>query len=175
MIGKMIQSILCLGLCPLLAAQQAAQPVSPSDAPAPEPAPAKQYVTLPRDTNIELLAPGPAKLAEERAGVIVRFVVDKDVVLDGVPFIHASEPVVGVVDQVTRGSHFKHRAAKMDIRVSETISGRPTELYLRCFDSSDSSVSGYSQRRPDAEFDAIKWGIIAGLVLAVLAAFNGDR
>jgi len=82
MIRKPIQCALVFILSPLLAAQQAAQPISPSDAPR-QPEPEKRYLTLTGDTNIELLPPGPTRFAGEKVGAVVQFVVDKDVVLAG--------------------------------------------------------------------------------------------
>ncbi|MDR3682095.1 MAG: hypothetical protein P4L11_00090, partial [Geothrix sp.] len=55
------QAILSLILCPLLTAQQVTQPSAP---PPPQPEPAQRYITLPSDTNIELLPPGPTKFAK---------------------------------------------------------------------------------------------------------------
>jgi hypothetical protein len=175
MIRLPIQVTLCLILSPLLGAQQVSQPSSPSAAPPPQPEPAKQYVTLPGDTNIELLPPGPTTFAQERAGRVVRFVVDKDVVLGGVPVVHAGVPVVGVVDTVKRASHYKHRVAEMEIRVTEMVTGNPVEIHLRCFDSDDYSLSGYSQRQPGPGFGPVIAGVVAVAVALILLALGGDR
>ena len=170
------QAILSLILCPVLTAQQVTQPAAPSP---PQPAPAQRYLTMPGDTNIELLAPGPTRFARVNAGVIVQFVLDRDLVLSGKPVIHAAVPVVGVVDSVKRRSHFKHRAAEMTIRVTEMVAGEPTEIHLRCFDPEDPSGPAYSYDEPHPPFDPVKAtlvtvGVVVG-VLLVLAAFSGDR
>lgn len=176
MIRRLLQAMFCFVLCPLLVAQQAERAAAPSTPQLPpQPTPAQRYLTLPGDTNLQLLSPGPTTFAKQKTDSVVQFVVDKDVVLSGVPMIHAGVPEAGVVDHVKRGSHFKHRAAEMEIRVTEMISGKPTELHLRCFESGDSSVSAYSQQGPGAGFDPVKWGIITGLVLAGLALWGGDR
>jgi len=173
---KLLQSALCLCLGPMLVAQQDIQPVSTS---APPPAsqiePTKQYVTLPGDTNIELLPPGPTTFGGGKEGVVVQFVVNKDVVVGGVPVVHAGVPVVGVVDHVKRGLKFKHRAAEMEIRVTEMVSGNPVELHLRCFDPGDSSVSGYSGREHGLGLSSVDRAIIIAVGLGLLALSGGDR
>ena len=76
------QAALCLILCTLLTAQQVSQPAAPQP---PQPTAAQRYVTLPSGANIELLAPGPTRFAREKPGVVVQFVLDRDVALGGVP------------------------------------------------------------------------------------------
>ena len=166
------QAILCLILCPLLTAQQVTQPATP---PAPQPAPAQRYLTLPGDTNIELLAPGPTRFAKVNAGVLVQFVLDKDLVLSGKPVIHAAVPVVGVVDTVKRGSHFKHRAAEMTIRVTEMVAGEPTEVHLRCSDPEETSGPAYSYDEPRPAFNPIKAALITVGTLLLLAIIFGKQ
>ncbi len=161
----LLQTSLCFVLCPLLAAQQIAQAASPSSAPSQRPAPAPVYVTLPANTKIELLAPGPTSFAKARAGVAVQFVVDKDVVLAGAPMIHAGVPVAGIVDLVVRGSHRRHRDGEMEIRVNQMISREPIELHLRCFETADSSGRSYD----DGEgFNLDKGAVIAGIALVII-------
>jgi hypothetical protein len=174
MIRKPIQCAFVFILCPLLAAQQTSQPVSPSEA-TPQTEQEKRYVILPSDTNIELLPPGPSTFAGANASSLVRFAVDKDVVLGGVLIVHAGVPVVGVVDHVKRGSHFKHRATEMEIRVTEMISGRPIELHLRCFDQGDQSVSSYSRQDRGPGLGPIGWAVIIAVVLGLLALWGGDK
>jgi len=176
MIRKLIQCAICVTLCPLLAAQQDAHPVSSSDGPKPsQPEPERRYVTLSGDTNIELLPPGSTKFAHDKAGDAVQFVVDKDVIFGGMTLVHAGVPVAGVVDFAKGRSHFKHRAAEMEIRVTEMVSGRPIELHLRCFDPGDPAAMSYSQPEPRPELGPVFWGAMIAVVLGLLALWGGDR
>jgi hypothetical protein len=170
-------AILCLTLCPLLTAQQVSQPGAPLPS---QSAPAERYITLPSDSNIELLPPGPTSFAKEKPGVLVQFVLDRDLLLNGKTVIHASVPVAGVIDSVKRASHFKHRPAEMNIRVTEMVAGQPTELHLRCFDPDyDPSGPTYSYDEPHPNFNPFKAalitvGVTVGFLL-VIALLSGDR
>ena len=176
MIRKPIQFALVFILCPLLVAQQGTPAISPSDAQgSSQPEPEKRYLTLPGDTSIELLPPGPTTFAGEKLGAIVKFVVDKDVVLGGVPIIHAGVPTDGVVDYGKRGSHFRHRAAEMEIRVTGMVAGKPIELHLWCFDPGDPAAMSYSQPEPGPGFGPLIAGVVVVIVGLLLLALGGDR
>ena len=170
------QAILSIILCPLLTAQQVSQPAAP---PPSQPAPAERYITRPSGTNIELVSPGPTRFAKAKPGVLIQFVLDRDLSLDGKPIFHATVPVVGVVESVKGKSHFKHRPAEMNIHVTEMVAGQPTVLHVRCFDPEDSSGPAYSYDEPHPAFNPIKGALIAaGItvgVIALLALFGGDR
>ena len=166
------QTILCLILCPLLTAQQASQPPTPPS----QPAPAERYITLPIDTNIELLPPGTTKFAHQKPGALVQFVLDRDLSLDGKPIFHATVPVVGVVDSAKRASRFKHRPAEMNIRITEIIAGQPTQLHLRCFDpDTDSAGPVNSYDDPPPGFNPIKAALVTVGALLLLALVFGKQ
>lgn len=177
MIRSLLQSLLCLILCPLLAAQQIVQEGSPSHAS--QPLPERASLTLSPDTEFTLVVPGPVRFSKTKVGSVVQFVVDRDVVLGGVTVIHAGVPVAGVADQIKRGSRVRHRVAEMEIRVTEMVSGKPIELHLRCFEAADRSVRVNSPDEPGAGFNPVKLGVILGVAfaigLALLAAVAGDR
>jgi len=135
MIRRMIQAALCLILSPLLAAhqvaaeaqQQAAEPADPDAAATPV-----QPATLVSVTGrrIELVAQDPVVIAAERTGAPFRFVVIKDVAVDGVTLIHAGIPVAGVIAKVNRGSYERNRDGYLDLRLSEPAGGRPVVVRL---------------------------------------------
>jgi hypothetical protein len=84
-------------------------------------------------------------------------------------------PTDGVVDFAKRGSHFKHRAAEMEIRATETVSGKPVEFHLRCFDPGDPAAISYSEPERGPEFGPLIAGVIAVVVGLILFSLNGDR
>lgn len=161
-----LQTILCLALCPLLPAQQIAQPAAPTP---------QRYITLPSGTAIELVPPGQTRFSKAKPGVLLQLVLDRDIVLDGKPVIHAAVPVAGVVESAKGKSHLKHRPAELNIRVTEIIAGQPTDLHIRCFDPDDAPAQAYDEDRPHPGFGPLKWVplIVGGLVL--LALLGGDR
>jgi len=169
-----LQALLCLILCPLLPAQQVIEPTAPPTTPS-QPVPAQRYITLPGDTNIELLPPGSTRFGKQKTGVLVQFVLDRDLLLNGKPALHALIPAIGVVESVKGTSHFKHRPAEMNIRVTEMIAGEPTDIHLRCFDPEDASGPVYSHDEPHPGFGPLKWVplIVGGLLL--LALLGGDK
>jgi hypothetical protein len=173
---SLLQTALCVILCPLLAAQQVSTQAATSDAQPPsQPSPATAYLTLSRGTEFNLLAPGPVTFTKAQPGTVVQFVVDRDVLLGSVPVIHAGIPVAGVVDRVKPGSHFRHRAGEMDVRVTKMFSGRPLELHLRCFESIHQSAEVYSQDESGRGREPVNWGVFIGLGVVVLALLCGDR
>jgi len=173
MFRMLLQTSLCIVLCPLLVAQQvspAAAPVASNEAPTP----AQRYLTLPEGAAIELLPPGSTRFARQRAGAPVQFVLDRDVVLTGAPIIRAGVPVDGIVESVRQGSHFRHRPAEMDIRVTGIVAAQPVVLHLRCFDPDFSTAQAYADDNPHPGFNPVKWALIAVGVVLVLAIIGGD-
>jgi hypothetical protein len=172
MIRKMLQAILCITLCPLLVAQQTAQQeVNPASAP---PIAVSSPVTLTRDTVTRFIEPINVPFAKIQVGTKVRFTVDRDVAVGDVKLIEASTPVDGVVVRVIHASHFKNRTAQMVIKVRETVSGRTTDIFLRCYNPDDNLQRPYTQTGP--HFTAKGFVIVALVVVALLfvAVFNTD-
>jgi hypothetical protein len=110
MIRWLLQSTLCLVLCPLLVAQQAAPPTASADAPQPSmpapatdtPRPLPEFVTVPKGTEIELVMLDSLSSATNKRGDTIRFAVAKDVIVDGIVAIHAGTPVTGIVTAVKK-------------------------------------------------------------------------
>jgi hypothetical protein len=141
MIRRLFPSALCIFLSPLLIAQQAAQQeASTTSQPTPPPQIPSQ-ITLSTDAAIRIVTPGEIPFAKIKPGTIVRFVIDRDVIVNGVKVIPASTPVEGVVDKVIHASAFRNRSAQMFIRVGESASGTATNILLRC-SNPDNNLDG---------------------------------
>ena len=99
MIRSMLQSVLCLILCPLLAAQQAASsgqgPAVPGSLPTAQSEGAT--ITLPRGTIVPLFPLETVSSATAQVGQAIRFAVSADVVVNGTVVIPKDTPVSGVV------------------------------------------------------------------------------
>jgi len=104
MIRSMLQSVLCLILCPLLVAQQAASseqsPVTPESLPAAQSKAAT--ITLRRGTIVPLFPLETISSATAHVSQIVRFTVSKDVDVDGMIVIPKGTPASGVVTYVRK-------------------------------------------------------------------------
>ena len=141
MIRKLLPSALCIFLSPLLVAQQVAQQAaSATTQPAPA-APIPSQITLSSDAAIRIVTPGDVPFAKIKPGTIVRFVVDRDVIVNGVKVISASTPVDGVVEKVIHASHFQRRSAQLFIQVGESASGTAANVLLRC-SNPDNNLEG---------------------------------
>jgi hypothetical protein len=122
MIRRLLQSVLCIFLSPLLVAQQAGQtpvkpvPATPSNSPSATPSPAA--ITIPKGTKIELVSLNNVSSEFAVAGTPVRFAMAKDIVVNGVTVIHAGAPVTGFVTKAKR-SVARHQWARLTIRVRE--------------------------------------------------------
>lgn len=164
MIRRLLASTLCICLAPLLVAQQAAQQeASPTPQPA-SPAQIPLQATLSADAAIRIVTPGNVPFAKIKTGTTVRFVVDRDVIVNGVKVIAASTPVDGVVEKVIHASHFQNRAAQMFIQVGETASGTTTNLLLRCYNPDSNLAMPLSG--PVPYFSIV--GVLNGLAIITL-------
>ena len=143
MIRKLLHSALCLILCPLLAAQKVA-PLAMNDG-APQssvPAPAAampralpKFVTIPKDTRIELIPLEEVSSATATKGQLVRFAMVNDVLVNGLVVIPKGTLALGVVSYVTKGvpgkqdgylqvmPHFISLNNGKTIKVQDTIYG----------------------------------------------------
>jgi hypothetical protein len=111
MIRWLLQSALCLILCPLLAAQQISSPAAPFDAPqsstpaletaAPHLPP--EFVNIPKDTQIELISLEAVSSATATKGQLVRLAVAKGVLVKGLVVIPRGTLATGVVSRLTKG------------------------------------------------------------------------
>ena len=135
MIRWMLQSTLCLVLCPLLVAQQAQasapQDTQPSVPPLPVTTFAQPAYTVGPDASIiRLEAAEGTAFAKEKVGASFRFVVDHDVELGGVTLLRAGEPMTGIITAVKRGSARRHRGGQLDLQLSDVVDGNQVVFRL---------------------------------------------
>jgi hypothetical protein len=166
MIRRLLPSVLCIFLSPLLAAQQAAQQEASATTQPTPPAQIPSQITLSPDVAIRIVTPGDVPFAKIKPGTIVRFVIDRDVIVDGVKLIPASTTVDGVVEKVIHASHFRNRAAQMFIQVRETASGTATNLLLHCYNPDNDLQGPYTPTVPHSTMVGILDG--AAIILLVL-------
>ena len=173
MIRKLLPSALCIFLSPLLVAQQVAQQAaSATTQPAPA-APIPSQITLSSDAAIRIVTPGDVPFAKIKPGTIVRFVVDRDVIVNGVKVISASTPVDGVVEKVIHASHFQRRSAQLFIQVGESASGTAANVLLHCSNPVDDLDNPFSAAA--AQFSVagiLNTFAIVGLILMVLVLLS---
>jgi hypothetical protein len=135
MAKRLLQSVLCFILCPLLVATQVAAETGPQSS---EPATPKavNIQALPASLvsvngrKIELVAQEPVSIEAVMTGSPFQFVVDKDVTVEGVTVMHAKTPVTGVIAKINRGSYEKNRDGYLDLQLSESAGGRPVTVRL---------------------------------------------
>ena len=164
MIRKLLPSVLCIFLSPLLVAQQAAQQAtSATTQPAP-PAQIPSQITLSPHGTIHIVTPANVSLAKIKPGTTVRFVIDSDVTVDGVKLIPASTPVEGVVQKVIHGSRFLNRSNETFIQVRESVPGMPANIILDCSNPGGNSDSGFSDEWPAF----VVTGILSGAAIIML-------
>ena len=136
MIRRMLQSALCITLCPLLAAGQVVavtqQPNAQCTVPTVTAMATGQppYQSNSNEMFVELAAPDSISFEEEKTGSPFQFVVDKDVVEEGVTLLHAGAPVTGTVTRVRCASERKHRGGQMDILLNDQVSGKKVRVRL---------------------------------------------
>jgi len=111
MMRKLLQSALCFILCPLLGAQQVPEaggtfesPQNPKPAPAAgAPYPLPEFITIPKDTEIEMISLEAVSSATATKGQLVRLAVAKDVLVKNLVVIPKGTPATGVVSRLTKG------------------------------------------------------------------------
>ncbi|MGP8250403.1 MAG: hypothetical protein ACLQHF_00100 [Terracidiphilus sp.] len=167
MIRKFFQSALCICLSPLLVAQQTMQSA------AGQTAPAQVHVDLTGDASVLFLIPQPDSLAQIETGDLVQFQVETDVTSGDAVLLHAGVPVAGVVAQVKHSSRFHRRDGQIFISVTEMVSGKMTEVVVRCSNPADPYVERSSQRGSISVHQFVVPLVIIGFVL--IAFFGGDR
>jgi hypothetical protein len=183
MIRKMLQAALCLILCPLLIAQPVAAETGPQ---ATEPAAPKVVGTLAlpaslvsiKGRKIELVAQEPVPIEAAMTGSPFQFVMDKDVVVEGVTVIHAKTPVTGVIAKINRGSYERSRDGYLDLRLSEPGGGGPVKVRLGGIPPEpvyrSARRAGWNGIGSPAAV-AVKIALITVAVILVFALLGGDR
>jgi hypothetical protein len=133
----------------------------------------REYVSLPRDTQIDFTGPNAVPFDEVRPNTAVQFVLDRDVMLGGNPVLRAGIPTAGVAARVLRASRRRHRDGQMEIGVTKMVSGRAVELLLTVFNPED-HYAEYPDNRRDVHPGQIALPVV--ILLIVLAGlFGGDR
>ncbi|MGA2906062.1 MAG: hypothetical protein ABSE36_00015 [Terracidiphilus sp.] len=173
MIRRLIPSALCIFLSPLLIAQQTAQQGTTSAPQPAPPAPIPLQITLSHDAPILIVSPGDVPFAKIKPGTTIRFVIDRDVIVNGVKVFPASTPIEGVVEKVIHASRFQNRSAQMFIRVGESASGTAANILLRCSNPVDNLDNPFNAA--GAQFTVV--GIlntfaIVALILMVLVLLS---
>ncbi|MGO8933586.1 MAG: hypothetical protein ACLPLZ_04405 [Terracidiphilus sp.] len=173
MIRRLLPSALCIFLSPLLVAQQAAQQGAASTTQPEPPAQIPLQIALSLDAPIRIVSPGDVPFSKIKPGTTIRFVIDRDVIVNGVKVFAASTPIEGVVDKVIHASRFKNRSAQMFIRVGESASGTAKNILLRCSIPDANQESSFS----DSAFAISAVGIlntfaIVALILMVLVLLS---
>ena len=193
MIRKMLQTALCITLCPLLAAGQVVAVTQPANSQCAAPkvtvtgSAQPPYQSNANEMFVELAAPDSISFEEQRVGSSFQFFVDKDVVEEGVTLLHAGAPTTGTITRVRCSSERKHRGGQMDILLNDQVSGkmvrvrligpRPTEPLLVDDPSYNPGYGpwnrpGYGAPRFGTIFNAF---LITMGILLVLALLGGDR
>jgi hypothetical protein len=157
MIRRFLQSALCICLSPLLVAQQAVDSSST--------APAQVNIDVSKDTRVQFLSPDMASLAAIRTGALVQFVIDTDLTAGDAVLIRAGVPIAGVVVQVKHASRVRHRDGQLIVRVTEMVSGRMTDVTLRCSNPADQYVGANSHARPVNKWKVVEIALLAAMVL----------
>jgi hypothetical protein len=119
MIRKMLQSVLCMILSPLLAAQQVTQSsaldTSAQNAISSNSSPT--FVTLTKGTEIKLISLDAISSATTKAGTNIRFRVDQDVVVQSMTVIRAGTLLTGTITKVVAGSRKRHRDGQIRLHI----------------------------------------------------------
>jgi hypothetical protein len=137
MIRWLLQSTLCLILCPLLAAQQAAPPTASADAPQPfKPAPATdaprplpEFVTVPKDTKIKYQLLDSVSSATSKRGEIIRCIVAENVIVDGITVLPAGA-IVSVIITKSKLAIPHKRDGNVDFRPANIEIGKNLKLLI---------------------------------------------
>jgi hypothetical protein len=162
MIRKLFQSALCICLSPLLIAQQTAQSA------AGQTSLSQIHIDLTGDAGVRFLTPRPDLLGTVESGDLVQFVPGEDITSGDAVLLHAGVPVAGVIAQVKRSSRFHHRDGEIFINVTELVSGKMTEIVVRCTNPADKYVASASPHGSMNAVHAIAYIALVGLIFVVL-------
>jgi hypothetical protein len=136
-------------------------------------APDREYVFLPRNTQIEFTGPEAVPFGEVRPNTAVQFVLDRDVLLNGRCMLTAGIPAAGIATRVLHGSRRKHRDGQMDIQVTRMVSGRVVELFLTVINPEDNYAEYPDTGRDFERGSLVKPLVFLGaMLLLILAALH---
>jgi hypothetical protein len=127
-------------------------------------------IDVSKDTRVRFLSPDMTSLAAIRTGALVQFVIDMDLTAGDAVLIHAGVPMAGVVVQVKHASRFRHRDGQIMVRVTEMVSGRMTDVTLRCSNPADAYMGANSHARPVNKWEVVKIALL--VTVAVVAVLN---
>jgi hypothetical protein len=164
---RFLSSALCFVLSPLLIAQQTVQ------SNAGQTTLAQIHLDLTGDARVRFLTPQSDRLGTVETGDLVQFMVGADVASGDAVLLHAGVPLAGVVAQVKHSSRFHHRDGQVSINVTEMVSGKMTEVVVRCSNPADQYVERPSRRGSISVLPYVAAVAILGLV--ALAVSIGDR
>ena len=177
MIRKLLQSALCISLCPLLAAQQVAGGAPQSEAPqrladnaaaVPEPT---AYAAIPEDTKIELTVMDSVSMETAKAGSYVLLAVARNVVVNKVTVLRAGTCLTGTITGEKRGSHTMNRNGNLTIRAWELQSGRKIRLRVKGM----RAENAYAMNGRSSETKRCIWLLTGvGLFVLLLIAISAD-
>lgn len=124
---------------------------------------------------MRFLSPDMAALAAIKTGAPVQFVIDTNLTAGDAVLIRAGVPMAGVVVQVKHALRIRHRDGQISVRVTEMVSGRMTDVNLRCSNPADAYVGAYSHARPGNKWKVVKIALLVAVaVVAVLNPPIGD-
>jgi hypothetical protein len=151
MIRKLLQAVLCLVLCPLLVAQQPPAPAVTSDTPQSlAPAPATdashalpEFVTIPKNTEIELITLEAVSSATATKGQLVRLAVAEDVRVEGLVVIPKGTFATGEVTHLRKGVPGKNDGSIRLSPITLTLgNGKRTKLWESAYGEDDCANVG---------------------------------
>jgi hypothetical protein len=167
MIRRIFPSALCIFLSPLLVAQQAAQQGTASTTQPAPPAQLPLQITLSPDAAIRIVSPVNVLFAKIKPGTTVRFVIDRDLMVNGVKVISASTPVDGVVEKVIHAARFQDRSAQVFIQVAGSVPGSTASILLHYSNPVDNLDNPFNAA--GAQFTVV--GILNTVAMIVVLMF----
>jgi hypothetical protein len=141
MIRSLFQCLLCISLCPLLAAQQiiadAQQQATQQPAPPAVVTTLVQpvVITTPAGISVELAALDALSAANATVGQRVSLAVARDAINNGATAISAGTPVNGIITKVRYGSYKSNRGDQLDVRLIDSAPGTLVKLRLATISS----------------------------------------
>lgn len=160
---RLLQSVLCCCLSPLLVAQQTPVPVSSAEVPA------QIDLDLTGGRQVRFLSPRVDSLGKIRRGRSVQIELIADATYGGEVVIPAWVPVNGVVVKIYRARRDMERDGQFFIKVPVTVSGKQTNILVRCTNPAAPYENGSPSER------AQKWGVIVVIAICIVGVIVGAR